>query len=76
MQNREIRLLQQLWEVLLAANAPSKGASYSTLLRFVYAVEGLYSSLGNQKDCCRLFADFKPLYHNRLKNGSKLKLLQ
>jgi hypothetical protein len=39
--NLEIGLLQQMWEILVAASAPKYGASYGSIQRFLFAIEGL-----------------------------------
>lgn len=68
---RELVMLQQMWEVLLEANKPSKGVSYHSFERFLLAIEGLLPRK-KEEDCSTLFAEFKPLYHNRLQNHARL----
>ena len=58
--NDEIKLLQHMWDVLLAANSSETGATYCSFQRFLFAIEGLIFLSHNDKykDCKQLFAEF------------------
>lgn len=56
-----------MWDVLIAADLSEEYVSFNSLQRFLFAIEGLINT--DVKDYKNLFAEFKPFYLNRLKNG-------
>jgi len=57
------------------ASAPKYGASYGSIQRFLFAIEGLLPLENpNIKECGQLFHEFKPFYHNRLNNGCRINI--
>ena len=61
-----------MWDILIAADSSDSKVLFSSLQKFLFAIEGLINREAN--DYKTLFAEFKPFYLNRLKNGSKINI--